>query len=474
MEERHEIGTSGVDQTSRVSGGPADDPSVELINERYSILSRIAEGPTGTLYRSRDVKTESEVTVKLLTGWPGLDASLMRQVREELSVTQALTGRRSNIALVHDCDLTVDGRVVVVMEPIRGRTLLELIQRREPLPTERALHFAFQIAEGLHAAHDLGLVHGALTAEHVLVEGVDTIKVVGFEVARLQAAARGSPHLDSGARSGGGANGPLPSERMGVLTEAADTQAVGTVLLEMLNSGVRPGSRSVGTLPVAVKQLVMQALVRVPGAPSHDMAALAKDLSAELGRRPQPSASRAWRRARPRPRGDAASLIGVGALAVGVSALVAWLTWSLVGTPRRPVTSEILAIPVQEVVSHPPSSGPGAAMPAQSTDGAVGPPRPPSVTHAGPLTPERPVATTAPSPGDAVVPGTPRVRPPRSRQPAIDTPLPAGVERAPTRPPQVAGPAPDSSSGRPEHDDPDPAGIIDWLIKDKGGLFERR
>ena len=441
MEDRHEIGTSGVDQTSGVPGGPADDPSVqELINERYSILSRIAEGPTGKFYRSRDVKTESEVTLKLLASWPGLDDSLIRQVREELSVTRALTGKRSNIALVHDCDLTADGRVVVVMEPMRGRTLLELIQRREPLPIERALHLAFQIAEGLHAAHDLGLVHGALAAEHVLVEGGDTIKVVGFEVARFQAAGRGSPRLDSGARAGVGTNGPRPSERTGVLTEAADTRAVGTVLLEMLTSGVRPGPRSVGTLPVAVKQLVMQALVRVPGAPSLDMAALAKDLSAELGRRPQASASRAWRRARPRPRAEARSLIGVGTLAVGISMLVAWLTWSLVGTPRRPVTSEVLAIPAQEVVSRPPASDPGAAMSAQSTDAAVGPPpSPPSVTHAGPLTRERPVATTAPSPGDAVIPGAPRARPPRSGQPAIDTPLPAGVERAPTRPPRVAG-----------------------------------
>ena len=78
----NEIGPSGAIQTFRVPGETADDPSIgELINERYSVLSRIAEGPTGKLYWSRDVKTKSEVTLKLLAGWPGLDASLIRQAQ---------------------------------------------------------------------------------------------------------------------------------------------------------------------------------------------------------------------------------------------------------------------------------------------------------------------------------------------------------------------------------------------------------
>ena len=259
MEHRDEIGTSGADQTSHVPDETADDPSIgELINERYSVLSRIAEGPTGNLYRSRDVKTESEVTLKLLAGGPGLDDSLIRQLRQELSVTRALTGKRSNIALVYDCDLTADGRVVVVMEPLNGRSLLDLIQRREPLPVERALRLAFQIADGLHAAHDLGLVHGALSAEHVLIQGADTVKVVGFEVARFWTVGRGSPRPDRAALATG-ASGPRTSERARVLTEAADTQAVGMVLLEMLTSGVRSGPQGVGTAPGRVRHLVMQA-----------------------------------------------------------------------------------------------------------------------------------------------------------------------------------------------------------------------
>src|SRR5262245_48289537 len=165
MDHRDQIRPLGPDRMFRLPDDTADDSAIgELINDRYAVLSRIAEGPTGKLYRSRDVKTETEVTLKLLTGWAGLDDTQIEKLREELSVTRALTGKRASIALVYDCDLTADGRIVLVMEPLNGRSLLELIQGGEPLPIERGLHLAFQIAEGLRAAHELGLVHGALKA----------------------------------------------------------------------------------------------------------------------------------------------------------------------------------------------------------------------------------------------------------------------------------------------------------------------
>ena len=62
MAHGREIGTSGADQTSnaRDQDQPADTLSIgELINERYSVLTRISEGPSGTLYRAHDVKTDS-------------------------------------------------------------------------------------------------------------------------------------------------------------------------------------------------------------------------------------------------------------------------------------------------------------------------------------------------------------------------------------------------------------------------------
>jgi serine/threonine-protein kinase len=474
MEHPREKDTSGADQTSPVPRETAEDSSLgELINERYSLLSRIADGPTGKLYRARDVKTESEVTLKLLAAPPGLDDSLIGQIREELSVTRALAPRRPNIALVYDCDLTADGRVVVVMEPLEGRSLLDLIQRRERQPVERALRLASHIAEGLHAAHDVGLVHGALSSEHVLVQGTDTVKVLGFEVARLRAAGRKSSPSDGAAPSGEANRFPL-SGQAAVLTEAADIHSVGMVLAEILTGGVPHGPRGLGTLPAPVRDLVMKALVRTTGASSLDMGALAKALSTELSRRPEPSASRAWRRARPETPWAPWKFVGAGALTAVIGALTAWLTWSFVAVPRRPVTSEIPAAPTHQVVSDPASSRPGPVSSPRSSEDPMSPPlSPPSATVAGPRAPERPVAASEQPRGDAVPPRAARVKPPRPESPSVDTPPVGRLADGPTRPSEAARPALEDGSVRPGPSEPDPSAIIDWLIENKG-LIERR
>jgi len=531
MEHDREIEPSVADLPSGVQGETADAFSIgELINERYSVLIRISEGLSGKLYRARDVRTESDVTLKLLLGWPGLDDAVIRQLREELAVTRTFTGTQSSLAVVHGCDVTPDGRAFVVMEGLAGRNLAELIRWREPLSVERALRLALQIARGLHAAHSLRLVHGALSAEHVFVQQNDAVKVMGFEVARLPAPTWASSRP--------------PAERAEVLTEAADTRAVAMVLLEMLSNGVRPGRRGAapppeasrgGEIPPRVKQLMMQALVTSPEPPLLDMGALATALSAELGQRPErPSSSRALRRARPSPRRRQRMLIAAAALAAVVSASTGWMAWSLISTSRPPGT-RVRALPTPPVISEPPSpehvveapvvppitpvkplaleppgsaasasAGEGVASPARvkrpqaespATDrplpmisgtaspvpgGATPPSSPERVVEAPvvpPITPAKPPSlehpgTAASSPaGEGVAPPA-RVKRPQGESPAADRPLPAAVESGPARPPQVARPAPRSGAARPESESPDPSAIIDWLIKAKGSPSE--
>ena len=92
---------------------------------------------------------------------------------------------RPNVAIVHDCGRDADGRAFLALESLDGRSLADVISQEGALPVERALRLAFEIADGLLAAHNLVLIHGALDAEHVLVGSEDTVKLTGFEVARL-------------------------------------------------------------------------------------------------------------------------------------------------------------------------------------------------------------------------------------------------------------------------------------------------
>src|SRR4030095_1987233 len=157
----------------------------EAIQPRYQVSRRLAAGPSGDLYMAHDGESGAEVTIKLLPAGIALGDDWGRTVRHELPVTRAIARSRPNVAIVHDCDRAADGRAFIVLEPLDGRSLADLIRQEGALPVERALRLAFEIADGLQAAHNLVLIHGALDAEHVLVGAEDTVKLTGFEVARL-------------------------------------------------------------------------------------------------------------------------------------------------------------------------------------------------------------------------------------------------------------------------------------------------
>ena len=300
----------GADPESPLRADVQRDPWIgQAINARYQVSRRLAAGPSG-----------AEVTLKLLPVGIALNDDGLSRLRDELSVTSTVARIRPNVAIVHDCDRAAAGRPFLVLEPLDGRSLADVIGQEGALPVERALRLAFEIADGLHAAHNLVLVHGALAAEHVLVGADDTVKLTGFEVARL-------------GRAGPRAEG---------LTERADMQALGLLLMHMLTgtvpprsegSGPHPERKLGGEVPAAVRELVMQALdSRLPEPGSPDMGSVANALLVEFYRvteRPvstvQGPARAVWPRARWRT-------VGISALVVAVIALGAWVT----GTVRRP------------------------------------------------------------------------------------------------------------------------------------------
>ena len=496
MEQDRE-GAPDVGQTADAPGDAPDTFSIgELVNGQYAVVARISEGPTGKLYRTQNVKTASEVTLKLLRGWSGPDKTLHARVSEELSVTRTLARTHPAIAQVYGCDQTPDGRTFVVLERLEGRNLAELIRRREPLSVERALDLTVQVARGLHAAHSLRLFHGAIGAEHVFVQPDDVVKVLGFEVARREAVNRASAQP--------------PSERRDVLTEAADIKAVAMMLLEMLTAGVRPGPNGAaphleaprgGEVPPEVKQLVMRALVPPPG-PSHlDMEGLATALSAPLERRREPPRSRALRRVRRSPHARPWRLVGARAFAIMGIASAGLVAWSVVKMPRSPATHEMprdsggpkapnLAASSPDtgvqprsgegVVGLPPGeearipSGPGKAAP-ETDSTAVDPPAPvvppaPVATPA-PAAPARPRETAARAPSGGGSVRTESEPPPVRVRAAPEAESPAVERQTPVTQPgprETATRAPSGGSAPTESDAPDPSAIIDWLIKAKG------
>ena len=457
MERAKPVAFSGADPGSPLRTDAQRDPWIgQAIKARYKVSRRLAAGPSGNLYIAQDAETGAAVTIKLLPIGIELDADRVRRLRDELSVTRAVARIRPNVAIVHDCDRTASDRAFLVLEPLAGQSLADVIDQGGALRVERALHLAFEIADGLQAAHNLALVHGALDAEDVLVGAEDTVKLMGFEVARLGGADLEARPRDPASRVG--IQGAQTAEPPGGLTEQADIQALGRLLMQMLTGAVQPRSegssaraeRQLGPeVPAAVRELVMQALAQSPEPRAPDMGSVASALWVELYRvaeRPIPTVPDTASAVQPRARRRRAPwrTVGIGAmvaLVVGVIALGAWVSWYPATAPPQ-VPSAIQAGPARRT---PPTRAPRAPAPApvgRSAEVVARPPITPPPPRSEPIPQNEPALESPPRVTPEGISVTPRATPPDPALPAIPPPSMPGSAQGTPLVRVTPGPAP--------------------------------
>ena len=156
-----------------------------VLAERYHILKRIGEGGMGRVYLGEHVKMNRQCAIKVMSPALVNDAeSASRFAREASSAARII---HPNVAAVFDYGES-DGLVYLVMEYVDGEPLSRLLAREAPFALERAVDLARQIADGLGAAHELGLVHRDLKPDNILVtrskSGREVAKVVDFGIAK--------------------------------------------------------------------------------------------------------------------------------------------------------------------------------------------------------------------------------------------------------------------------------------------------
>ena len=133
----------------------ADDLIGVILGDRYEIQERISRGGMGVVYKARHVVLESQLAVKFLLRPQDEDA------RHRFLLEAKLASKIShpNTVAISDFGVLSDGRSYLVMEFLRGPTLAKVLKDAQHLDAKRACHIALQIARGLHAVHDQGIVH---------------------------------------------------------------------------------------------------------------------------------------------------------------------------------------------------------------------------------------------------------------------------------------------------------------------------
>jgi Tol biopolymer transport system component len=226
----------------------------------YRIVSPLGAGGMGEVFRARDTRLGRDVAVKVLPEEYSSDAQRLARFRQEACAAGALN--HPNILTIYDVDAG-EGAAYVVSELLEGETLRERL-RDGALPPRKAVEFASQVAAGLAAAHEHGIVHRDIKPENIFITSGGRAKILDFGLAKLTGGALGSVETEAPTRrvetTGGGVMGTVgymsPEQARGLpVDRRSDIFSLGVVLYEML-AGARPfkGDSAVETLNAIIKE----------------------------------------------------------------------------------------------------------------------------------------------------------------------------------------------------------------------------
>lgn len=161
---------------------PTDDPESLGRIGPYEVTGIIGSGAMGTVLKAMDPSLRRSVAVKVmlphLVDSPGAKQRFQREAQAAAAVTHP------NVIPIH-CVEVRGALPYLVMPLIRGESLQQRIDRDGPLDLVDLLRIGRQVAAGLAAAHDQGLIHRDLKPANLLVEtGTERLKIVDFGLAR--------------------------------------------------------------------------------------------------------------------------------------------------------------------------------------------------------------------------------------------------------------------------------------------------
>jgi serine/threonine protein kinase len=148
----------------------------------YAILRMLGEGGTGKVYLAKDNQQNREVALKFLMPHLEKDPNVKKRFEQEAQITASLN--HSSIVVIHRLD-ECDGYVFIVMEYVPGETLYQKIlairNKSELLPTVYVIRLANQICETLKYIHSVGLIHGNIKAQSIIVRMDGSLKMLGLK-----------------------------------------------------------------------------------------------------------------------------------------------------------------------------------------------------------------------------------------------------------------------------------------------------
>lgn len=227
-----------VDLRTKTKGQKNDQDPFEMAR-RYVMIQELGRGGMGVVYEARDQLLERPVALKLLNSF----GASQEEIRQFLLEARAIARlRHPHVIGVYDMGV-MDLRHYIAMEFVRGLDLRQYIAREKQLPLREALRLFVEIAEGLQAAHEAGIVHRDIKPANVLLDTNLGSRIVDFGLAKLPRVdeAPESPEEQHTIFRFAGTPGFMAPEQIRgeSAAPAADIYALGIMLFNML-TGIPP------------------------------------------------------------------------------------------------------------------------------------------------------------------------------------------------------------------------------------------
>lgn len=178
-----------------------------FLQDRYEIQDKIGSGGMSEVYKAFCHKLKRQVAIKVLKEEFSLDSGFVSKFKMEAQAA----ARLSHPNIVNVYDVVDEGNLhYIVMELIEGITLKNYIMKKGCLDAREAIGIAIQVAQGIAAAHEQGIVHRDIKPQNIIIARDGKVKVADFGIARaassqtLSATAMGSVHYISPEQARGG------------------------------------------------------------------------------------------------------------------------------------------------------------------------------------------------------------------------------------------------------------------------------